>query len=49
VLFWIGAAIIFGSHILLLTKMPEHSTIVLTGLAFMIVGSKIGRTFLGIN
>jgi hypothetical protein len=47
-MFWLGTAILLVSHILLLTTMPQHATVALTGLALMFVGSKLGREFLGL-
>ena len=52
-LFWLGFFILLTAHIQLLrehmrTATRQHSIIALTGLAFMFVGSKIGREFLGI-
>ena len=51
-LFWIGFLILLGAHVQLLrqhmqTATRQHAVIALTGLAFMFVGSKIGREFLG--
>jgi len=53
-LFWLGFFILLAAHIQLLLKhmqtaTRQHATIALTGLAFMFVGSKIGREFLGIK
>ena len=53
-LFWLGFFIILAAHIQLLrvhmqTATRQHAMIALTGLAFMFVGSKIGREFLGIK
>jgi hypothetical protein len=53
-LFWLGFFILLAAHIQLLrqhmkTATRQHATIALTGLAFMFVGSKIGREFLGIK
>jgi len=52
-LFWLGFFILLAAHIQLLrqhmqTATRQHAMIALTGLAFMFVGSKIGREFLGI-
>jgi xanthosine utilization system XapX-like protein len=47
-MFWTGVFVLLVSHILLFRSMPQHSTIALTGLALMFVGSKLGREFLGI-
>ena len=51
-LFWLGFFILLAAHIQLLrqhmrTATRQHAVIALTGLAFMFVGSKIGREFLG--
>ena len=50
-LFWIGFIILLLAHIQLLpqTATRQHAVIALTGLAFMFMGSKIGREFLGIS
>jgi hypothetical protein len=53
-LFWLGFLILLAAHIQLLrqhmrTATRQHAVIALTGLAFMFVGSKIGREFLGIR
>jgi len=53
-LFWLGVFILLVAHIQLLrthvqTATRQHAVIALTGLAFMFIGSKIGREFLGIN
>ena len=53
-LFWLGVFILLAAHIQLLrqhmrTATRQHSVVALTGLAFMFVGSKIGREFLGIR
>lgn len=53
-LFWLGVFILLAAHIQLLlrhakTATRQHAMIALTGLAFMFVGSKIGREFLGIK
>jgi hypothetical protein len=47
-LFWLGFFILLAAHIQLLrvhmrTATRQHAVIALTGLAFMFVGSKIGR------
>jgi hypothetical protein len=46
-LFWIGFIILIVSHVV--GPMRRHAFIGLTGTAFMFVGSKIGREFLGID
>ena len=48
---WIGFIILLLAHIQLLpqTATRQHAVIALTGLAFMFMGSKIGREFLGIS
>ena len=51
-LFWIGFFTLLATHIQLLrehmrTATRQHAIVALTGLAFMFVGSKIGREFLG--
>lgn len=53
-LFWLGFFILIAAHIQLLrqhmqTATRQHAIIALTGVAFMFVGSKIGREFLGIK
>ena len=48
-LFWLGFLILLAAHIQLLRQQRQHAVIALTGLAFMFVGSKIGREFLGIR
>jgi hypothetical protein len=53
-LFWLGFFILLAAHIQLLrqhmrTATRQHAVIALTGLAFIFVGSKIGREFLGIR
>lgn len=50
-LFWLGFIILLFAHLQLLrqTATRQHALIALTGLAFMFVGSKIGREFLGIK
>jgi hypothetical protein len=50
-LFWIGFITLLLAHIQLLrqTATRQHAVVALTGLAFMFVGSKIGREFLGIS
>lgn len=53
-LFWLGFFILLAAHLQLLrehvrTATRQHAMIALTGLAFMFVGSKIGREFLGIK
>ncbi len=50
-LFWLGFFILLVAHIQLLrehvrTATRQHAIVALTGLAFMFVGSKIGREFL---
>jgi hypothetical protein len=47
-MFWAGVFILLVSHVLLFQSMPQHSTIALSGLALMFVGSKLGREFLGL-
>lgn len=52
-LFWLGFFILLLAHIQLLrehmrTATRQHAFVALTGLAFMFVGSKIGREFLGL-
>lgn len=49
--FWIGIAVLVGSHITKLgdPAMKTHAVIALTGTAMVFVGSKIGRTFLGLE
>ena len=47
-LFWIGFFILLAAHIQLLRQQRQHAIVALTGLAFMFVGSKIGREFLGL-
>lgn len=49
VMFWVGTAILVGTHVMMLQTMPQHATIALTGTALMFVGSKLGREFLGIS
>lgn len=53
-LFWLGFFILIAAHLQLLlqhmqTATRQHAIIALTGVAFMFVGSKIGREFLGIK
>ena len=48
-LFWFGFFILIAAHIQLLRQQRQHAMIALTGVAFMFVGSKIGREFLGIK
>ena len=53
-LFWFGVLILLAAHIKLLryhaqTATRQHAFVALTGLAFMFIGSKIGREFLGIK
>lgn len=53
-LFWLGFFILILAHAQLLrehmqTSTRQHAVIALTGVAFMFVGSKIGREFLGIR
>lgn len=53
-LFWLGVFILLAAHIQLLryhaqTATRQHAFVALTGLAFMFIGSKIGREFLGIR
>ena len=53
-LFWVGFFILLAAHLQLLlqhvqTATRRHAFIALSGLAFMFVGSKIGREFLGIK
>lgn len=52
-LFWLGFVILILAHLQLLrqhvqTATRQHAVVALTGVAFMFVGSKIGREFLGI-
>ena len=52
-LFWIGFFVLLVAHMQLLrqhvqTATRQHAVVALTGVAFMFVGSKIGREFLGI-
>lgn len=52
-LFWLGFFILLLAHVQLLrehmrTATRQHAIVALTGLAFMFVGSKIGREFLGL-
>jgi xanthosine utilization system XapX-like protein len=47
-MFWVGAAILLVSHLMIFRSMPQHATIALTGLSLMFVGSKLGREFLGL-
>ena len=50
VLFWVGIAILIGSHVPMLNGgMRTHAIIALSGTAAVFVGSKIGREFLGIS
>ena len=51
-LFWIGFFVLLVAHMQLLrqhvqTATRQHAVVALTGVAFMFVGSKIGREFLG--
>jgi xanthosine utilization system XapX-like protein len=46
-MFWTGVIILLVSHLFLFQSMPQHSSIALTGLVLMFVGSKLGREFLG--
>lgn len=53
-MFWIGFFILIAAHLQLLRQhmqaaTRQHAIIALTGVAFMFVGSKIGREFLGIK
>ena len=48
--FWIGFGILIVSHVTMLAgSMRTHAVIALSGTALMFVGSKIGRSFLGIE
>jgi uncharacterized membrane protein YhiD involved in acid resistance len=48
-LFWLGLAILIGSHVPMLSGgMRTHALIALAGTALMFVGSKIGRAALGL-
>jgi hypothetical protein len=49
-LFWLGFGILIASHVGMLSgPMRTHAMIALGGTALMFVGSKIGRSFLGIE
>jgi hypothetical protein len=50
-IFWLGIAILIGAHITKLgdPAMKTHAMVVLTATGMVFVGSKIGRTFLGIE
>ena len=49
-MFWTGLFILIASHVTMLTgEMRQHAIIALVGTAMMFVGSKIGRSFLGIE
>ena len=50
-LFWLGFIILLLTHVQLIlqTVTRQHAVVALTGLAFMFIGSKIGREFLGIK
>jgi hypothetical protein len=49
-LFWIGFVILVVSHVTMLDgAMMQHAIVSLVGTAFMFVGSKLGREFLGIR
>ena len=45
-LFWIGFLVSIASHTIVL---QHHTLLAITGTAFMFVGSKLGREFLGIQ
>jgi hypothetical protein len=48
--FWLGFGILIVSHVGMLSgSMRTHAMIALSGTALMFVGSKIGRSFLGIE
>ena len=48
-LFWLGLAILIGSHVPMLSgSMRTHAIVALSGTAAVFVGSKIGREFLGL-
>ena len=50
IVFWIGFFVLIASHVTMLTgEMRQHAIIALIGTAMMFVGSKIGRSFLGIE
>jgi hypothetical protein len=50
VFFWLGLGILIVSHMGMLNgSMRTHAMIALTGTALMFVGSKIGRSFLGLE
>jgi hypothetical protein len=49
-MFWVGFLILIATHVTMLTgSMRTHAIVALTGTALMFVGSKIGRSFLGIE
>jgi hypothetical protein len=49
-MFWAGFLILIASHVMMLNgSMRTHAIIALSGTALMFVGSKIGRSFLGIE
>lgn len=49
-LFWLGLLILIVSHVgMLAGEMRQHAIVALTGTGLMFVGSKIGRTFLGLE
>ena len=48
--FWLGFFVLIASHVGMLGgPMNTHAIIALIGTALMFVGSKIGRSFLGIE
>jgi hypothetical protein len=48
--FWLGFFILIVSHVGMLSgSMRTHAMVALSGTALMFVGSKIGRSFLGIE
>jgi hypothetical protein len=48
-LFWVGIVILIGSHVTMLNgSMRNHAIVALSGTAFVFLGSKIGREFLGL-
>jgi len=48
-LFWIGIAVLIGSHVGMLGGgMRTHALVALSGTAAVFVGSKLGREFLGL-
>lgn len=50
IFFWLGFGILIVSHVTMLNgSMRTHAIIALVGTALMFVGSKIGRSFLGLE